>query len=802
MTREEIQSKLQAIKNNNALPEKQKGMLIDKYEKMLGDLTPAASPKPKAEKKTTEPKLKAQKDPETGETFYPVSYEYFDRVWKSKKDPRKEIALTIGWDVFSYDEFEELGNGDFEKGLREYLKKMPGASLDFQPDQDGTIYRIVFKDSKTTSKKPAKKTDESDYDCDDLIEEAKERKAKALAAYEKRKNAPKKSAATKSKDAVIRAEKSVEKGVKKGDISISEIEKIIAEYEDAIKKLKALLETAKNKMGNGGSVDPEEVEHILMKAQGIKDHHCKCHDKMARGGYIVKYGPKNDAESDVIYQAGVNSKKEADSFVEILKANGHKNISVVPKSQSKMARGGGVDKYEFGDILSSEDVEFEPGKMVSKPFFVTIEGFSGEKQEFQIKNKFHDNIIAAFPVGGYSNVPKSKAESKANAFYEAVKNVKSWEEYEKKSEQFIVNWNKENYERGGGVDERVVLSFSFNEDNVDLKDVISLVDNYSNEYDTSGDMSERSVYITLKKSKANELKSDLKSEFGGYLYDFEMQKSRYQYAQGGSLKEGFAIMQRGSLRTDAFKRVEVFKTKEAALFKMSHVPLFKSLSKEEKLKLIVPYSTSNMATGGRLKESDIEIGNKYELMNGETIEIKRLFVENGDENWVAFTRSSAPNQIFENSLSGLKNFINNWRKKMATGGAIEMGSWVQARKGNARGQVYHKDGEFVKLKDKYGNESNTLYHTRDLKMSSRPRYEQGGVVGQEITFDFQGEEKQGVISQITDRGDYIVTTPDGRTLLAEKDMDVIALGEMNSSSMKKKRFGFFETGGSMYDQDM
>jgi hypothetical protein len=545
MTREEIQSKLQAIKNNNALPEKQKGMLIDKYEKMLGDLTPAALPKPKAEKKTTEPKLKAQKDPATGETFYPVSYEYFDRVWKSKKNPYKEIALTIGWDVFSYDEFKDLGNGDFEKGLREYLKKIPGASLDFQPDQDGTIYRIVFKDLKTTSKKPAKTTAETDYDCDDLIEEAKERKAKALAAYEKRKNAPKKSAATKSKDAVIRAEKSVEKGVKKGDISVSEIEKIIAEYEDAIKKLKALLETAKNKMGNGGSVDPEEVEHILMKAQGIKDHHCKCHDKMGRGGYIVKYGPKNDVESDVLYQASIGSKKEVDSFVEVLKANGHKNISVVPKNQSKMA------------------------------------------------------------------------------------------------------------------------------------------------------------------------------------------------------------------------------------------------------------------AGGRLKDSDIQVGNKYELMNGETIEIKRLFVENGDENWVAFTRSSVPDQMFENSLSGLKNFINNWRNKMATGGAIEMNSWVQERKGNARGQVYHKDGEFVKLKDKYGNESNTLFHTRDLKMSSRPRYEQGGVVGQEITFDFQGEEKQGVISQITDRGDYIVMTPDGRTLLAERDMDVIALGGMHKSPpMQKKRFGFFETGGSMYDQDM
>ena len=75
-----------------------------------------------------------------------------------------------------------------------------------------------------------------------------------------------------------------------------------------------------------------------------------------------------------------------------------------------------------------------------------------------------------------------------------------------------------------------------------------------------------------------------------------------KFAGGGKLKEGYAIMQKGTLRTDAFKRVEVFPTIEKALFKMSHVPLFKSLSKEEKLKLIVPYSASKMAGGGGVAE--------------------------------------------------------------------------------------------------------------------------------------------------------------------------------------------------------
>jgi hypothetical protein len=705
MTIEEIKSKLQTIRNNNALPEKQKGMLIDKYEKLLGDLTPAATPKPKAEKKTTEPKLKAQKDPETGETFYPVSYEYFDRVWKSKKDPRREIALTIGWDVFSYDEFEELGNGDFEKGLRQYLKKIPGASLDFQPDEDGKIYRIVFKDLKTTSKKPAKTTDESDYDCDDLIEEAKERKAKALAAYEKRKNAPKKSAATKSKDAVIRAEKSVEKGVKKGDISVSEIEKIIAEYEDAIKKLKALLESAKNKMGNGGSVDPEEVEHILMKAQGIKEHHCKCHDKMANGGGVNVYS------SDEMYELNVfdgktnnlletkrfraRNQREAKSEAEDLEYFMHKKYGdylhfKLGLAKPLMANGGGVD-FSYYAILGGPS-PFTDREMIKNivepnlgPNFETIKMFEGGKY-----NPKYAELETKFP-------------------YEITQDWK----------------------------------------------LLYRSDNYQ-----------------------------------GYA----------RISPDGN------IIEAGILESFSIQGVYYIKSK------------------------------TKMANGGRLKESDIEVGNKYELMNGETIEIKRLFIENGDENWVAFTRSSAPGQTFENSLNGLKNFLNNWRKKMATGGGIEklsvlkivyppikkiakpvsdlmeklnvdysstyfaenLDGWevafIDLSKQNNPKEIM---SSFEKLKDRHRGELHVY------SLDKMPKFENGGVVGQEITFDFQGEDKQGVIKEITDSGDYIVMTPDGRTLLAERDIDVISLGKMSKDMPReKKRFGFFETGGSMYDQGM
>ena len=63
MTKQEIENKLQTIRKNQALPEKQKGMLIEKYEKMLSEVGGSSEPveKPKAEKKVRTPKPKVAK---------------------------------------------------------------------------------------------------------------------------------------------------------------------------------------------------------------------------------------------------------------------------------------------------------------------------------------------------------------------------------------------------------------------------------------------------------------------------------------------------------------------------------------------------------------------------------------------------------------------------------------------------------------------------------------------------------------------------------------------------------------------
>lgn len=80
-------------------------------------------------------------------------------------------------------------------------------------------------------------------------------------------------------------------------------------------------------------------------------------------------------------------------------------------------------------------------------------------------------------------------------------------------------------------------------------------------------------------------------------------KGNKKYKQGGGVsKSGFAIMQRGELRTDAFKRVEFFPTIEKALWAMSHIPFYKSLTKEEKTKLVVPYTKTKFEGGGNVEE--------------------------------------------------------------------------------------------------------------------------------------------------------------------------------------------------------
>jgi hypothetical protein len=67
--------------------------------------------------------------------------------------------------------------------------------------------------------------------------------------------------------------------------------------------------------------------------------------------------------------------------------------------------------------------------------------------------------------------------------------------------------------------------------------------------------------------------------------------------------------------------------------------------------------------GEAIKNVDIKVGSKFKLPNGEIIEIKKEFKENGNEDWVEFNRSggSAQQGKNENSVKQLRQFLSHWK---------------------------------------------------------------------------------------------------------------------------------------------
>ena len=104
----------------------------------------------------------------------------------------------------------------------------------------------------------------------------------------------------------------------------------------------------------------------------------------------------------------------------------------------------------------------------------------------------------------------------------------------------------------------------------------------------------------------------------------------------------------------------------------------------------------------------------------------------------------------------------------------------------------------VKVLDN-GKEKSVTVRKSGFKILNDDKMENGGVIGQEIVFDDNGEQNTGVIKDIHEiTGNYVVLTDDGRTVLADKELDVISLGKMRAKPAEaKKRFGFFEDGGNV-----
>jgi hypothetical protein len=263
MTKAEITAKIEAIKKNSAMPEKQKGQLLAVYEKKLAELK---------EEPKEEPKKKEEAKPKT----------------EGKPEGKPEAKTT-------------------SKPKRD------------DTDDDSECVELEEREEK------AKK---SGYDLDELLSKAKENKAKAKKRAQERASQPKKTPATRNREAVSRTTErvtaSVEGRAKKGTVNVAEVEKLISVHEEAIAKLKKILAGLKGgkKMARGGGVGtPIEIEERLEELrQAIRDENIS-YGEIQELQSLARYIDENDVE--LLQWAGVEE-----------------NLVRLERGVSKMASGG------------------------------------------------------------------------------------------------------------------------------------------------------------------------------------------------------------------------------------------------------------------------------------------------------------------------------------------------------------------------------------------------------------------------------------------------------------------------------
>jgi len=245
---------------------------MPKFEKPK-EKAPKKEKKAKAEK-GIKPKFKigdlvdvvwGEENGKSGEITKVYSYELYPKSMKSDSIPEYEIEgmskdisesnLELSKKEAKADkkEFEpKFKVGDYVSMFKDepnlevvkvYEFSDKKATYDLK-SKDGKINRGNISETKLTKaeeKSEPKESKKSDYDCDDLIKEAKERHAKAKKAAEARAEAPKKTEATKDKEKIEKVYDNVEKHIEKNKLSKAQLEKLIAETKDLLKLLEKAL---------------------------------------------------------------------------------------------------------------------------------------------------------------------------------------------------------------------------------------------------------------------------------------------------------------------------------------------------------------------------------------------------------------------------------------------------------------------------------------------------------------------------------------------------------------------------------
>jgi hypothetical protein len=169
------------------------------------------------------------------------------------------------------------------------------------------------------------KAKKSGYDLDELLSKAKENKAKAKKRAQERANEPKKTPATRNREAVSRTTErvtaNIEGRAKKGTVNISEIEKIIAQHEESIVKLKKIIASLKDgkKMRMGGEVEGRKKN---LKPKMVRTIFEEEEFEYRRGGRTTPRTVRSDIKRDKMYQAMPSGKRKSQGVSEIEKTDG------------------------------------------------------------------------------------------------------------------------------------------------------------------------------------------------------------------------------------------------------------------------------------------------------------------------------------------------------------------------------------------------------------------------------------------------------------------------------------------------
>jgi hypothetical protein len=163
---------------------------------------------------------------------------------------------------------------------------------------------------------------------------------------------------------------------------------------------------------------------------------------------------------------------------------------------------------------------------------------------------------------------------------------------------------------------------------------------------------------------------------------------------------------------------------------------------------------------------------------GEAIDIVKRYTANyqfeNDWDEVIFYVNGLPHDKAKELEAEIESknpyYVEVEKARFGEGGELKVGDWVKERKGTARGQVYKIDDLGIYLQDKYGNQSNMRYFEKQLKLGSKPRYSDGGGIGDsEVATYFKNLDYSKLPPAFSD---YVK-----REILTDEDLEYLAPNE-------------------------